>query len=75
MVRCIRTNNGYIGILSFSNRKPLPLTTVEMQKAGSRLLHLSPKQILDVILAVVPSVFLANSFRFRLLKVFISVAS
>lgn len=28
--------------------KPLPLTTVELQKAGSRLLKLSPKKILDV---------------------------
>jgi DNA topoisomerase-3 len=29
-------------------RKPLPLTTVELQKSGSRLLRLSPKKILDV---------------------------
>lgn len=29
-------------------RKPLPLTTVELQKAGSRLLKLAPKKILDV---------------------------
>jgi DNA topoisomerase III len=29
-------------------RKPLPLTTVELQKAGSRLLKLSPKKVLDV---------------------------
>lgn len=29
-------------------RKPLPLTTVELQKAGSRLLHLAPKKVLDV---------------------------
>jgi hypothetical protein len=29
-------------------RKPLPLTTVELQKSGSRLLKLSPKKILDV---------------------------
>uniref|UniRef100_A0A0W0EWV8 DNA topoisomerase n=1 Tax=Moniliophthora roreri TaxID=221103 RepID=A0A0W0EWV8_MONRR len=28
--------------------KPLPLTTVEMQKAGSRLLKLAPKKILDI---------------------------
>ncbi|KAF8499652.1 DNA topoisomerase [Russula emetica] len=28
--------------------KPLPLTTVELQKSGSRLLRLSPKKILDV---------------------------
>ncbi|KAF9557949.1 prokaryotic type I DNA topoisomerase [Agrocybe pediades] len=28
--------------------KPLPLTTVELQKAGSRLLRLSPKKVLDV---------------------------
>ena len=28
--------------------KPLPLTTVELQKAGSRLLKLAPKKILDV---------------------------
>ena len=31
-------------------RKPLPLTTVEMQKSGSRLLHMSPKRILEVCL-------------------------
>jgi DNA topoisomerase-3 len=29
-------------------RKPLPLTTVELQKAGSRLLKLAPKAVLDV---------------------------
>ncbi|KAG8898319.1 DNA topoisomerase [Tulasnella sp. 403] len=28
--------------------KPLPLTTVELQKAGSRLLKMTPKKILDV---------------------------
>ncbi|CAE6516714.1 unnamed protein product [Rhizoctonia solani] len=28
--------------------KPLPLTTVELQKAGSRLLHMTPKKVLDV---------------------------
>lgn len=28
--------------------KPLPLTTVELQKAGSRLLRLTPKRVLDV---------------------------
>ncbi|MBW0466658.1 hypothetical protein O181_006373 [Austropuccinia psidii MF-1] len=28
--------------------KPLPLTTVELQKSGSRLLHLTPKVILDI---------------------------
>ncbi|PLW57729.1 hypothetical protein PCANC_01400 [Puccinia coronata f. sp. avenae] len=28
--------------------KPLPLTTVELQKAGSRLLHLTPKAVLDI---------------------------
>ncbi|KAL0581930.1 DNA topoisomerase [Marasmius crinis-equi] len=28
--------------------KPLPLTTVELQKAGSRLLKLSPKRVLDI---------------------------
>ena len=31
------------------SRKPLPLTTVELQKAGSRLLKLAPKRVLDVI--------------------------
>ena len=30
------------------SRKPLPLTTVELQKAGSRLLKLAPKKVLDV---------------------------
>ena len=34
------------------NRKPLPLTTVELQKAGSRLLRLAPKKILDVIISL-----------------------
>ncbi|KZO95763.1 prokaryotic type I DNA topoisomerase [Calocera viscosa TUFC12733] len=28
--------------------KPLPLTTVELQKSGSRLLRLAPKRILDI---------------------------
>ena len=28
--------------------KPLPLTTVDLQKAGSRLLRISPKKVLDV---------------------------
>lgn len=31
-----------------SSRKPLPLTTVELQKAASRLLRLTPKRALDV---------------------------
>jgi hypothetical protein len=31
-----------------AHRKPLPLTTVELQKSGSRLLKLAPKKILDV---------------------------
>jgi DNA topoisomerase-3 len=29
-------------------RKPLPLTTVDLQKSGSRLLRLAPKRVLDV---------------------------
>ncbi|KAK0213155.1 prokaryotic type I DNA topoisomerase [Desarmillaria ectypa] len=32
--------------------KPLPLTTVELQKAGSRLLKLAPKKILDACLYI-----------------------
>ncbi|KAI0675385.1 DNA topoisomerase [Trametes maxima] len=28
--------------------KPLPLTTVDLQKAGSRLLRISPKRVLDI---------------------------
>lgn len=35
-------------------RKPLPLTTVELQKAGSRLLRLAPKKVLDVGFIFVP---------------------
>ncbi|KAI0268849.1 DNA topoisomerase [Gloeopeniophorella convolvens] len=31
----------------YTQVKPLPLTTVELQKAGSRLLRLSPKKVLD----------------------------
>lgn len=34
--------------LILSSRKPLPLTTVELQKAASRLLRLTPKRALDV---------------------------
>jgi len=34
----------------YCTRKPLPLTTVELQKAGSRLLKLAPKKVLDVSL-------------------------
>lgn len=30
------------------DRKPLPLTTVELQQSGSRLLHMAPKRVLDV---------------------------
>jgi DNA topoisomerase-3 len=33
-------------------RKPLPLTTVELQKSGSRLLKLAPKKLLDVRFSV-----------------------
>jgi hypothetical protein len=32
----------------YRGRKPLPLTTVELQKAGSRLLRIGPKKTLDV---------------------------
>ena len=35
-------------IQPLSPRKPLPLTTVELQKAGSRLLKMAPKKVLDV---------------------------
>lgn len=35
-------------ILKAMDRKPLPLTTVELQQSGSRLLHMTPKRILDV---------------------------
>ncbi|ORX38825.1 putative DNA topoisomerase type I [Kockovaella imperatae] len=28
--------------------KPLPLTTVELQQSGSRLLHMAPKKVLDI---------------------------
>ena len=36
-------------------RKPLPLTTVELQKAGSRLLRMTPKKVLDVGIRLVAS--------------------
>jgi DNA topoisomerase-3 len=36
---------------SYNFRKPLPLTTVELQKAGSRLLKMAPKKVLDVCYA------------------------
>jgi len=35
-------------VSSADDRKPLPLTTVELQQSGSRLLHMTPKRILDV---------------------------
>jgi hypothetical protein len=38
----------YIFLYEVLDRKPLPLTTVELQKAGSRLLRLAPKKVLDV---------------------------
>ena len=44
-----------LGLLHFllaEFRKPLPLTTVELQKAGSRLLRLAPKKVLDVRFSV-----------------------
>ena len=34
-------------------RKPYPLTTVELQKAASRILKLTPKKILDVSCRIV----------------------
>lgn len=37
---------GVTAPLTFS--KPYPLTTVELQKSGSRLLGMPPKQVLDV---------------------------
>ena len=37
--------------------KPLPLTTVDLQKAGSRLLKISPKKVLDVRLTFLFPVF------------------
>ncbi|KAG8969678.1 DNA topoisomerase [Tulasnella sp. 419] len=39
--------------------KPLPLTTVEMQKAGSRLLRMTPKKILDTAEKLYQSGFLS----------------
>lgn len=49
--------NGVSSTSAFSytnsiDRKPLPLTTVELQKAGSRLLKLAPKRVLDVCRSV-----------------------
>jgi hypothetical protein len=35
-------------IANVTSRKPYPLTTVELQKAASRILKLTPKKILDV---------------------------
>ena len=34
--------------VELTTRKPLPLTTVDLQQSGSRLLHMAPKRILDV---------------------------
>lgn len=41
-------------------RKPLPLTTVDLQTAGSKLLRISPKKVLDVC-APYSMIHLANS--------------
>ena len=41
-------------------RKPLPLTTVELQKAGSRLLKLAPKKVLDVGLCSASAITLSS---------------
>jgi DNA topoisomerase IA len=45
VLRALCTTLTHTGLF---DRKPLPLTTVELQKAGSRLLHLTPKKTLDV---------------------------
>lgn len=42
-------------LLTPISRKPLPLTTVELQKAGSRLLRMTPKKVLDVGIRLVAS--------------------
>lgn len=42
------TSISIIVLMQCVSRKPLPLTTVDLQKAGSRLLRISPKKILDV---------------------------
>jgi hypothetical protein len=42
-----------------ASRKPLPLTTVELQKAGSRLLRMAPKKVLDVCFCLLFSSFSA----------------
>ncbi|KAH9892651.1 prokaryotic type I DNA topoisomerase [Cubamyces lactineus] len=39
--------------------KPLPLTTVDLQKAGSRLLKISPKRVLDIAEALYQRGFLS----------------
>ncbi|KAI8992952.1 DNA topoisomerase [Trametes punicea] len=39
--------------------KPLPLTTVDLQKAGSRLLKISPKRVLDIAEALYQKGFLS----------------
>jgi hypothetical protein len=41
-------NGTFSLVFSADYRKPLPLTTVELQQSGSRLLHMTPKKILDV---------------------------
>jgi hypothetical protein len=41
-------NGTFSLVFSADDRKPLPLTTVELQQSGSRLLHMTPKKILDV---------------------------
>lgn len=35
-------------VMCVASRKPYPLTTVELQKAASRILRLTPKKVLDV---------------------------
>jgi len=46
--RNLLLNGTLPSVFSADDRKPLPLTTVELQQSGSRLLHMTPKRILDV---------------------------
>ena len=56
-------------------RKPLPLTTVELQKAASRLLKMTPKKVLDVSFPLTPAHPPAVSLQHRSPKSCISKVS
>lgn len=67
-----RKKKGSLHLTFLACRKPLPLTTVELQKAGSRLLKLAPKKVLDVCQAPTSSTLYISTLITRFQKNYIS---